>query len=175
MKQQKKLGRGRELLAVRARKTAVHRSHPRSVAWSLSGASDVYRLPPMPPHAVVQQEYEMWNSMNAKSLAVAVLITVVVQGSLLWQMNDMAVEGASGRSQTAVSSALTAPTQSFPEIRHITLEPVLVVGKRSDAIKDDIRTVQASALTSAAPGLCENTANNASVMSRQKNGEISYC
>jgi hypothetical protein len=129
----------------------------------------------MPPHAVVQQEYEMWNSMNAKWLGVAVLVTLVVQGSLLWQMNDIATEGASGRSQTAVSSVLTTPAQSFPEIRHVTLKPVVVVGKRSDAFKDDVTTVQPSAMTSAAPGLCANTASNVNVLSRQKNGDISYC
>ncbi len=68
----------------------------------------------------------MWNSINTKALAAAVLITATIQGALLWQMNTMASAGA-----------LASAPQSAPAIRYVTLEPVVIVGKYKDAYADE--------------------------------------
>ncbi len=79
----------------------------------------------------------MWNSMNTKALAAAVLITATIQGALLWQINDMATAGVLAHSKTAVNSALVSAPQSAPAIRYVTLEPVVIVGKYKDAYADE--------------------------------------
>jgi hypothetical protein len=85
----------------------------------------------------------MWNSINTKALAAAVLITATIQGALLWQMNTMASAGAMAQSNTAANSALASAPQSAPAIRYITLEPVVIVGKYKDAYADENVVAQA--------------------------------
>ncbi|MEI8028888.1 MAG: hypothetical protein WCH35_03800 [Comamonadaceae bacterium] len=74
----------------------------------------------------------MWNSMNTKALAAAVLITAMIQGALLWQMNTIATE-----------DALVSAPASAPAIRYVTLEPVVIVGKYKDAYADENVVAQA--------------------------------
>jgi hypothetical protein len=92
----------------------------------------------------------MWNSMNTKALAAAVLITALIQGALLWEMNDMASAGALAKSKTAPDSALVSAPESAPAIRYVTLDPVVIVGKYRDAHVDENVVAQAGAQPSSA-------------------------
>lgn len=60
----------------------------------------------------------MLNVTHTQAFALAVLITTALHGSMLWKMDDMAVEGASRQSQA------TSPAPR----RHITLPPVVIIG-----------------------------------------------
>ena len=91
----------------------------------------------------------MWNPIKSMSLVSAVLITAAVQGSLLWSMNGMAIEGQSRNAQTSSSSLVSTPTVLFPpEMRYVTLAPVVVVGRR-DTFMTENMTTQVSALAPA--------------------------
>ena len=92
----------------------------------------------------------MWNAMHSKSLVGAVLITATIHGSLLWEMNNMATEGTSSKTQMTASSLLATPTEARPQTRYVTLEPVLVVGRRSESTVEP-STAKASVLTPDAP------------------------
>jgi hypothetical protein len=62
----------------------------------------------------------MWNAMHGKALASAVVISVVLQGSMLWHFNEMASEGA--------TPAVVAPAEPIvAALREVTLAPVTVV------------------------------------------------
>ncbi len=111
----------------------------------------------------------MWNAMKTRSLVGALLITATIQGALLRGMNEMAVAGvSSGTPVTAGSRVTTTPEPAVPEAGYVTLEPVLVVGRRQT-----FATEQASA--SEMPGACSPKAATATVMNNQKNGAASYC
>lgn len=58
---------------------------------------------------------------HAQSLAIAVLITALLHGSLLWKMDDMATQGAAGQAH----STRTSPPENG---RHIILERVVITG-----------------------------------------------
>ena len=90
----------------------------------------------------------MWNVMQSMSLVSAVLITATIQGTLLWRMNGMAIEGQSGKAQTPASSLASTPTEFPPEMRYVTLAPVVVVGRR-DTFMTENMTTQVSALAPA--------------------------
>ena len=96
----------------------------------------------------------MWNAMHSKSLVGAVLITATIHGSLLWEMNNMATEGTSSKPQMTASSLLATPTearpQARPQTRYVTLEPVVVVGRRFESTVEP-STARASGLTPDAP------------------------
>ena len=68
--------------------------------------------------------------MHGKSLAGAVLISVAMQGSLLWRFNQLATEGAASPAPDVVAAA-NAPTP--PAVREVTLAPVVIVGRREAA------------------------------------------
>ena len=70
----------------------------------------------------------MGNTTRIMSLVSAVLITTIVHGSLLWGLTS---------------------TESRPEVRYVTLEPVVVVGRLNDAFTVDYPGALVSAL---APG-----------------------
>lgn len=72
----------------------------------------------------------MWNAMKTKSLAGAILISATINGALLRGLDNMASAGAASNAQAAAGHALPAVAQAAPELRYVTLEPVLVVGKR---------------------------------------------
>ena len=93
----------------------------------------------------------MWNAMQSKSLVGAVLITATIQGALLWRINNMATEGASALAQESVNSLLTTPTEVSPETRYITLEPVVIVGRR-----DTLLAEHATELVSALAPVAQN-------------------
>ena len=90
----------------------------------------------------------MWNVMQSMSLVSAVLITATIQGTLLWSMNGMAIEGQSGKAQTPASSLVSTPTVFPPEMRYVTLAPVVVVGRRDTSMTENM-TTQVSALAPA--------------------------
>ena len=90
----------------------------------------------------------MWNVMQSMSLVSAVLITATIQGTLLWSMNGMAIEGQSGKAQTTASSLVSTPTVFPPEMRYVTLAPVVVVGRRDTFMAENM-TTQVSALAPA--------------------------
>ena len=73
----------------------------------------------------------MWNAMKTKALVSAVLITATIQGSLLWRMDGVAAEGASKLAQASAGNVVATATDSPAQTRYVTLEPVLVVGRRS--------------------------------------------
>lgn len=83
----------------------------------------------------------MWNAMKIKSLAGAILITATINGALLRGLNDMATAGAVSSAQTTASHALPPAAPAAPELRYVTLEPVLVVGKRIAAADEHPSTV----------------------------------
>ena len=76
----------------------------------------------------------MGNATKIMSLVSAVLITTIVHGSLLWGLNDAATEGASRVAPTVATRLSAMSTESRPEIRYVTLEPVVVVGSMKDSI-----------------------------------------
>jgi hypothetical protein len=81
-----------------------------------------------------QQEFKMWNAMHGKSLAGAVLISVAMQGSLLWRFNQLASDGAASQTPEATPSVVVAAApQTPPAVREVTLEPVVIVGRREAA------------------------------------------
>ena len=51
----------------------------------------------------------MWNAMQYKSLVSAVLISVTMQGALLWRFNQLATEGTASQAQMASGSEQAAP------------------------------------------------------------------
>ena len=89
----------------------------------------------------------MWNAMKTKSLAGAILISATINGALLRGLNDMATAGAVSSAQAATAYALPTVAQPAPDLRYVTLEPVLVVGKRIADTDEHLATVT-SALTS---------------------------
>jgi hypothetical protein len=93
----------------------------------------------------------MWNSMNTKALAAAVLITAMIQGALLSQMNGMASAGALTKGKIAASRVLrTTPEAAPPAIRYVTLDPVVIVGKYRDTHVDENVVAQVGAQPSSA-------------------------
>ena len=89
----------------------------------------------------------MWNAMKTKSLAGAILISATINGALLRGLDDMASAGAANNAQAAAGHALPTAAQAAHELRYVTLEPVLVVGKRISDTDEHLATVT-SALTS---------------------------
>ena len=83
----------------------------------------------------------MWNAMKIKSLAGAILITATINGALLRGLNDMATAGAASNAQAAAGHVLPTAAQAAPELRYVTLEPVLVVGKRIAGTDENTATV----------------------------------
>lgn len=128
----------------------------------------------MPPQVAVQKEYLMWNAMKTKSLAGAMLITATIHGSLLWKMNDVATEATSGMSQTSVNKLLAGSTQAHPEIRYVTLEPVVVVGKYNPLMPDQIMA-QAAIPSSATQGRCTNSTAKPVALNGRNDSQFSYC
>jgi len=116
----------------------------------------------------------MWNAMKTKSLAAAVVVTSLLHGSLLWKMNDVATEAASGTSQTSANSRLAGSTESSSEIRYVTLEPVLIVGRYKPFLPDQIGT-QADILSLTSQGQCITGRANPVTANKQKNGALDYC
>lgn len=116
----------------------------------------------------------MWNAMKTKSLVAALVITATTHGSLLWKMNAIATESASGMSQTSVNSQPTGSTASSPGVRYVTLEPVFVVGKCQPFMPDEM-TAQADTSSSATQGECLNTRANPVTVNGQKDGATRYC
>jgi hypothetical protein len=80
-----------------------------------------------------QQENEMWNAMHTKSLVSAILISVAIQGSLLWRFNHLATDGAVNQPQPAAASLLVQVPADAPALHEVTLEPVVIVGRRDAA------------------------------------------
>lgn len=116
----------------------------------------------------------MWNAMKTKSLAAAVVVTSLLHGSLLWKMNDVATEAASGTLQTSVNGRQASSTESSSEIRYVTLEPVLVVGSYKPFLPDRIETqTDISSLTS--QGQCITSRAIPVTANKQKNGPLDYC
>ncbi len=64
----------------------------------------------------------MLNALQTKALVSAVLITVLIQATLLLGLNELATEGASTRSSGIASAGAVVPS--------ITLDPVTVVASR---------------------------------------------
>ncbi len=83
----------------------------------------------------------MWNAMHNKSLAGAVLISVVIQGSLLWRFNQLATEGASSQTRAPAASALVSAQAATPALREVTLAPVVIVGRRAATPNEPERTL----------------------------------
>ena len=88
----------------------------------------------------------MGNATKIMSLVSAVLITATVHGSLLWGLNDAATEGASRVAPTVATRLSATSTESRPEMRYVTLEPVVVVGRLNDAFTADHPGALVSAL-----------------------------
>ena len=116
----------------------------------------------------------MSNAMKIMSLVAAVLVTAAIHGSLLWKMNDVATEATSGMSQTSVNRLLAGATQAQPEIRHVTLEPVVVVGKYNPLMPDQIMA-QAAIPSSATQGRCTNSTAKPVALNGRNDSQFSYC
>ena len=72
----------------------------------------------------------MWNAIHSKSLASAILISLTIQGALLWQFNQMSTEGT-GQQMQAIATRVSATAEpATPALREVTLAPVMVVGRR---------------------------------------------
>ncbi len=102
----------------------------------------------------------MRNALQTKALVSAVLITVLIHGTLLLGLNKLAIEGAS------------TPTAGIPsaasEPHHITLSPVTVLAKRLGSDPSEVVQVASQHEECNAP-VVRVSADNASV------SEISAC
>lgn len=83
----------------------------------------------------------MWNARQAKSLASAVLITAMIQGALVWKFNEIATQDASRLAQPATGSLAATAKPARTETRHVTLAPVVVVGRSQTSKTDPAMTV----------------------------------
>ncbi len=114
----------------------------------------------------------MLTAMQTKSLAIAALITVGLHGSILWKMNDMATVG--GQAQTSMQAGNRSNAMNFTEtaapaakdIRHVTLEPVLVLGSHSAYIAEQA-TARAGAPAPVAQPDCGKAAHTTAAWSAQ--------
>lgn len=116
----------------------------------------------------------MWNAMKTKSLVSAVLITATIQGSLLWGLNNVATAGTSGVSQTSVSSLPATPTASRPATSYVTLEPVVIVGRRDTVVAENT-TVGNSVVALATQDRCTNATAKPVALNGQKNSRLGFC
>lgn len=111
----------------------------------------------------------MSNLKKILPLAGAVLITTSINGSILWGLNGMATEGAAATAST-VAGRLPAAAESRPEVRYLTLAPVVVVGRRTAATAET-----AEALAPATASACPLSAMNTTALSGQPDGASRHC
>lgn len=120
----------------------------------------------------------MWNAMKTKSLAAALLITTTIHGSLLWKMNDVATEAASAMASATVPTGPTSiaagSATSSPAMRYVTLEPVLVVGRREHLLADQVAP-QTTITSSASQEQCMNNSNHPVTLNERRGGAPELC
>lgn len=116
----------------------------------------------------------MWNAMKTKSLAAALLISTTINGSLLWKMNEVATEAATGTVQASLNSGPAASTTSNPAIRYVTLEPVLIVGRQAPLRPNQVAS-QAPMASSATQGQCMNNSVHPVTLNEQKDSTLGLC
>ncbi len=75
----------------------------------------------------------MWNAMHVKSLASAILISVSIQGAMLWRFNHLAIDGVATQTQPIAASLPTQAATTAVTLREVTLAPVVIVGRREAA------------------------------------------
>lgn len=73
-----------------------------------------------------QRQYFPSNATKARALAAATMISVGLQGALLWKMNEVAASSALDGQQAQAAPA--APVQD--SIRQATLAPVTIIARR---------------------------------------------
>lgn len=109
----------------------------------------------------------MWNLKKIMPLASAVLITTSINGSILWGLNGMATEGSAARVPAVAGRMPAAAAEARPEVRYLTLAPVVVVGKRTAAAAETAEGPTASA--------CPLSAMNTTALNGQPEGASRHC
>ncbi len=79
--------------------------------------------------------------VQTRALVGAVLVTSVIQGTLLLAMNNVAARGAATRASGVAPAVATRPQAPLVATRQLTLEPVTIVGKHRAYADELVRPV----------------------------------
>ncbi len=89
-----------------------------------------YRSRPSDDFIMTAKLNPVSKATKAKSLVAAVIITVGLQGALLWQVNEVANAGAQSAVLAARASATGTSKTTSDQTGRLTLKPVTIVARR---------------------------------------------